>query len=286
MEFGISFANTGIGSTPDGTVALAQAAEAAGFTTLWAVEHVVVPSGYESKYPYDPSGKMAGGAEEFDLPDPLVWMTWVAANTTALQIGTGILIAPQRNPVITAKEVATIDRFSGGRVRLGVGIGWLREEFDAIGVPWTDRARRLEDHVAAMRALWTEDVASYHGTYVNFDKCIVRPQPVRGTVPIVIGGHSEAAAQRAGRIGDGFYPGTADTEALAPLITLMRRTAEEAGRDPNLIPVYAGGSNRPGPRLDARIEALLELGVTQMVVPPASPERIAELGADLVGRYG
>ena len=102
MKFGIMFANTGHGSSPEGATAVATAAEAGGFEAIWTVEHVVVPSGYESKYPYDPSGKMAGGAEDFDLPDPLIWLTWAAANSTTLRLGTGILIATQRNPLITA----------------------------------------------------------------------------------------------------------------------------------------------------------------------------------------
>ena len=109
MKFGVMFANTGFGSSPQGATDIAQAAEAGGFDSLWTVEHVVVPSGYESQYPYDPSGKMAGGAEEFDLPDPLIWLAYVAARTTTIKLGTGILILPQRNPVITAKAVATLD---------------------------------------------------------------------------------------------------------------------------------------------------------------------------------
>ena len=116
MKFGVMFANTGFGASPDGAKAIAQAAEAGGFETLWTVEHVVVPSGYDSKYPYDPSGKMAGGAEAFDLPDPLIWLTWAAAHTERIRLGTGVLVLPQRNVVVTAKEVATLDHLSGGRV--------------------------------------------------------------------------------------------------------------------------------------------------------------------------
>jgi alkanesulfonate monooxygenase SsuD/methylene tetrahydromethanopterin reductase-like flavin-dependent oxidoreductase (luciferase family) len=133
MKFGLMFVNTGFGSYGSGAVDLATAAEAAGFESLWTVEHVVVPSGYESAYPYDPSGKMAGGAEDFDLPDPLLWLAYVAAVTTTIRLATGILILPQRNPVITAKEVATLDHLSGGRVVLGVGVGWLEEEFRGSG---------------------------------------------------------------------------------------------------------------------------------------------------------
>jgi probable F420-dependent oxidoreductase len=286
MQFGIMFANTGHGSTPEGAVALAQAAEQGGFTTAWTVEHVVVPSGYQSEYPYDPSGKMAGGAEQFDLPDPLIWMTWAAAHTTTLRLATGILIATQRNPLITAKEVATLDRLSGGRIDLGVGVGWLREEFDALGVPWERRGKRLDEYIEAMRALWTMDKAEYHGQFVDFENCISRPQPTTGTVPIVVGGHSEAAARRAGRLGDAFFPGTAAIEDLSGLIETMRRTAEGHSRDPDTIPIYAGGAGKPGPALDARIGALAALGVSQVILPAFAPDRLAGIGNDLVARFG
>ena len=211
---------------------LAQTAESAGFESLWTVEHVVVPSGYESAYPYDKSGKMAGGAEEFDLPDPLIWLTYVAAVTERIKLGTGILIVPQRNPLVTAKEVATLDVFSGGRVLLGVGVGWLKEEFDALGVPFADRGRRHDDYVEAMRALWAGGKASVHNTYANFDHCISRPVPVNGSVPIVVGGHTTRAAQRAARIGDGFFPGSGGLDELAAAFDAMRAECAVVGRDP------------------------------------------------------
>ncbi len=286
MQFGIMFANTGHGATPEGAKRVAQAAEEGGFTTAWTVEHVVVPSGYESKYPYDASGKMAGGAEDFDLPDPLIWLTWAAAHTTTLQLGTGILIAPQRNPVITAKEVATLDHLSGGRVQLGVGVGWLEEEFNALGVPFEGRGRRLDEYLEAMRALWTEDRASYAGEFVQFENCISRPRPVNGTVPIVVGGHTKLAARRAGRLGDAFFPGSATAAHIAELIAVMKDAAAEAGRDGATIPVYAMAAGKPGDDLNARIESLAAVGVSQTIVPTFGPAVLARIGQDLVQRFG
>jgi probable F420-dependent oxidoreductase len=286
MQFGIMFANTGHGSTPEGAKAVVQAAEAGGITTAWTVEHVVVPSGYESEYPYDESGKMAGGAEDFDLPDPLIWLTWAAAHTTTLRLATGILIATQRNPVITAKEVATLDRLSGGRLDLGVGVGWLEEEFNALGVPFRARGKRLDEYIDAMRVLWTHDVASFSGEFVDFRNCILRPQPVNGTVPIVIGGHTDAAARRAGLRGDAFFPGAATADEIATLTAVMRQTAAAAGRDGDAIPVYAFAMNKPGAALDARIESLAEVGVSQAILPTFRPDALADIGRDLVGRYG
>lgn len=285
MHVGIMFANTGRGSSPEGAVALAQLGETLGVESLWVVEHVVVPSGYESRYPYDPSGKMAGGAETFDLPDPLVWLAFVAAHTTRIKLGTGILIVPQRNAVVLAKEIATIDHLSGGRMLLGVGVGWLEEEFDALGVPFTDRGARLDDHLAAMRALWTQDKATYHGRFVHFTDCISRPRPAQGTVPIHVGGHTPAAARRAGRLGEGFFPGNADPAEIASLLAIVRSSAEEAGRDPDAVEVSAmvGGK---GDSLLRRVEALAGVGVRRVIVGAGRDEQIAEAVAAIHGAFG
>jgi len=286
MKFGIMFANTGHGSTPAGATAVAAAAEAGGFEAIWTVEHVVVPSGYESKYPYDPSGKMAGGAEDFDLPDPLIWLTWVAATTERIKLATGILIVPQRNPVITAKELATLDHLSGGRMVLGVGAGWLAEEFDALNVSFDDRGKRLDEYIAVMRALWAGGKTTFDGDFFQFQDCISRPAPVDGTIPVVVGGHSKTAARRAGRLGDGFFPGSASTTEIAELITLVRQTAEEHGRDPDAIEMIAGAGAPPGPKLDERVERLAEIGVTHAIVPTFPPDSLADIGRQLVATYG
>ena len=262
MEFGIIFANTGTYTEAEGARVIASAAEEAGLDSLWTVEHVVVPSGYESPYPYSKSGKMPG-PEESPIPDPLIWLTYVAAVTTRLKLGTGILILPQRNPVVTAKEVATLDRLSGGRVLLGVGVGWLEEEFDALGVPFEGRGARLDEYVAALRALWTEDKATFQGDFVSFTDCILRPQPVDGTVPIHIGGHTQRAARRAGELGDGFFPGVGDPAKLEGLLATMRSSAETAGRDPDAIEVTAGGVLDPD-----GVKRFADLGVHRVVIPP------------------
>lgn len=289
MKFGVMFANTGFGSSPRGAIAVAQAAEAGGFDSLWAVEHVVVPSGYESQYPYDPSGKMAGGAEVFDLPDPLIWLTWAAAHTERIKLATGVLVLPQRNAVVTAKEIATLDHLSRGRVVLGVGVGWLAEEFAALGVPFNERGARMDEYIDVLRELWSPsghpEQSTVGGRFVSFDRCIMRPRPAHGTVPIVIGGHSPAAARRAGRRGDGFFPGGGTNEELAELFAIVRAEAEAAGRDPDAIELYSGGG-RPGPKLDERIEQLAQLGVTHMVVAAAPPDELAGIGKDLIARFG
>src|SRR5688572_12792461 len=204
MKFGIVFANTGHAATPEGAAALGQIAEEAGFDSLWTVEHVIVPAGYESQYPYSPTGKMPGN-EDNPIPDPLVWLTWVAAHTKTIKLATGILILPQRNPIVLAKEVATLDVLSGGRVLLGVGVGWLREEFDAIGVNFDDRGPITDEYVAAIRTLWQDEEATFTGRWTSFERAKMYPKPAQagGAIPIHVGGHSKAAARRAGRLGDG-----------------------------------------------------------------------------------
>lgn len=266
MDFGIPFANTGPFTKPDGAAAFARAAEDAGFESLWTVEHVVVPSGYTSTYPYDPSGRMPG-PEKAPIPDPLIWLSFLAGVTSTINLGTGILILPQRNPVVLAKELATLDHLSNGRMLLGIGVGWLEEEFDAIGVPFAERGARTDDYVAAMRALWTGEAASHHSDFVDFTDCIMRPKPVQPGVPVHVGGHTDAAARRAGRIGDGFFPGKGTHEDLARLIGIMRATAVEHGRDPDAISVSTGGNGAFGPNALDEIKALADLGVHRVMVP-------------------
>ncbi len=259
MKFGLRYCNTGRYVDPAEAIELVQAGEAAGFESAWTVEHTVVPSGYRSAYPYASSGRMAGGVEDLPLPDPLIWMAYVAAATSRINLGTGILILPQHNPVITAKQVATLDHLSGGRVLLGIGVGWLREEFEAIGAPFADRGRRTDEYVAAMRELWSADRPSFQGEFVRFEAAYCRPRPVRGTVPVIVGGHSRAAARRAGRLGDGFFPARG---APAELIALVRASAVEHGRDPDALEITA---SLPGD-LD-QIPELARAGVARVLVP-------------------
>lgn len=263
------FANVGVFATSRGARTIGQAAEAAGFDSVWTVEHVLVPQGYESEYPYDPSGRMPL-AETVDMPDPLIWLTWVAAATERLKVATGILIVPQRPAAVTAKEVATLDTLSEGRVLLGVGAGWLAEEFAALGVPFEKRGKRLDAYIEAMRALWGDEPATLHNDFVDLERAISLPSPPRGSVPIVIGGHTEVAARRAGRLGDGFFPGRGKPERLAELIELMRRTAEDAERDPDAIEVTAGSMDVLGEDPIGVVEELAAIGVDRMVIPPLS----------------
>lgn len=290
MKFALHFANT---TFPDSkrAKALAEAAEAAGFESLITVEHVVWPQDYVSTYPYSPTGRLAGGPETL-MPDPLIWMAHVGAVTSRLRFLSGILILPQRNPVVLAKEIATLDYLTEGRISLGIGVGWLKEEFAALGIPFERRGARTDEYMAAMRALWSGDNVSFHGEFVNFDGVSCNPKPPGGRVPFVIGGHSEAAARRAGRIGDGFFPATGAQVDTAPLIDLMRRTAEEAGRDPAAIELTTGCPGAlPGSGTDP-LEAVQEAaarGIDRVALPltpflQGLDEKLAEFGETVIAK--
>jgi probable F420-dependent oxidoreductase len=288
MKFGLRYANLGRYVDGAAAVELAQAAEAAGFDSIWTVEHVVVPDGYQSRYPYSPSGRMGSGLEDFPIPDPLMWLAYVASATRSIKLGTAILILPQRNPVITAKAVATLDHMAGGgRVLLGIGVGWLAEEFATLGVPFEDRGARTDDYVAAMRALWSQDRASYQGRFVSFRDVFCRPLPPGRRIPIVVGGDTKAAARRAGRLGDGYFPARG---APADLFDEMRRSAAEAGRNPADIEITVAAPPEP-----SEIEALAKLGVSRVAVPvsaaaglPAqvkTPDDVLRYGRNVIAKF-
>ncbi len=289
MKFGVMFANVGPMGTAEGAIGIGQAAEAGGIESLWTVEHTVVPAGYQSTYPYSADGKMPGPVDS-PIPDPLIWLAFVAAATKTIRLGTGILILPQRNPVTLAKEVATLDQLSGGRVELGIGVGWLEEEFDAIGVPFSDRGKRTDDHIAALRALWSGDPATHHGDFSSFTDVYSRPRPTQANIPIVVGGHSKAAARRAGRLGDGFFPGKGSHEDLAELIGIVRTTAVEHGRDPDAIEITTGGNGALGTGALEEVKKLADLGVGRVIIPPLAFDvegqrtGFAKYGEDVIAR--
>jgi probable F420-dependent oxidoreductase len=288
MKFGLRYANLGRYANGPAAVELAQAAAAAGFDSIWTVEHVVVPDGYQSRYPYSPTGRMGSGLEDFPIPDPLVWLAFVASATRTLKLGTAILILPQRNPVITAKAVASLDHLAGGgRVLLGIGVGWLAEEFSALGVPFDDRGPRADEYVAAMRALWSQERASFHGRFVSFQDVFCRPLPPGRRIPIVVGGDTRAAARRAGRLGDGYFPAR---PASAELLDEMRRAAEAAGRNPADIELTVAAPPEP-----AEIEKLARQGVARVAVPVSSaaglpaqvrtPDDVLRYGKEMIERF-
>jgi probable F420-dependent oxidoreductase len=262
----------GIGTGSDRTVidAVAAAAERAGFATLWAGEHVVMVDESASRYPYTDDGRIAVPADA-DWLDPLVALSFAAAATSRIELATGVLLLPEHNPVIVAKQAASLDRLSGGRLTLGVGIGWSRDEFDALGVPYERRADRTAEYVDAMRTLWRDDVASFQGEFATFDRIRVNPKPDRRRIPVVLGGNSDAALRRIAAWGDGWYGfNLADVEEAAERASLLRSMCRAAGRDPSDLRL-AVSLQDPVP---ADVGRLADAGIDELVLvasPPGDP---------------
>ncbi len=285
MKVGLAFASS-IGIDGVAALEVCRRAEAAGFESVWGGEHVIMPDAIASKYPYTEDGKIPAEPDT-PIPDPLIWLAFAAAAAPTLRLGTCILIVPQRNPLVLAKELATLDQLSGGRVELGLGVGWLKEEFDALGVEWRRRGARNDEYIAAMRALWEGPHAEFHGEFVDFEPVTCSPRPVNGSIPVLVGGDTDAAINRAVRIADGYFPGEGDFERLGTLIGRLRSAAEQADRDPNSIEINAMfGVQMADPA--AGVEQMRELGVGRIMVPafffagPGGLDRLSEFGESVV----
>jgi probable F420-dependent oxidoreductase len=240
MKFGVMFVNAGPFAFPEYLEILARTAEEAGFESIWTVEHVLIPLGYHSRYPYSSSGRLPG-PESSPIADPIVPLAFAAAITKKVRLGTAIVILPQRHPAYVAKEMATLDVLSGGRAMLGIGIGWLKEEFDAVGVPFNQRAGRTDESIHAIRSLWKPTPEAFEGKFYKWGPVESNPKPLQQPgVPIIIGGHSDGAARRAARYGDGFFPMTDDPQVLASLLATMRAECAKIGRDPKEIEISMG----------------------------------------------
>ncbi len=240
--------------------------EACGFESIIMAEHTVLVTRYTSVYPYDPSGRVEV-APECPVPDPLELLGFLAGQTTTLGLATGVLVLPNHHPVMLAKRAATIDVLSGGRLRLCVGVGWLREEIEACGAEFDSRGRRADEQIHILRSLWADnpDGVCHHGEFYDFDNAMAYPKPVAAQgVPIHIGGHSRFAARRAGRLGDGFQPLGVGGGELATLVEVMRVAAEDAGRDPDSLELSLGHLVT---KVDAdRAGRLAEVGAHRLVL--------------------
>ena len=264
----------GVTADPAWMGPFARHVEACGFESVVAVEHTVLMTSYTSVYPYDASGRVEL-SPDCPVPDPLDLLAFLAGQTSTLGLATGVLVLPNHHPVVLAKRVATIDALSGGRLRLAVGMGWMKEELEACGAPFAARGGRADEQLAVMRLLWEHgpDGASHHGEFFDFDNAACYPKPKR-RIPIHIGGHSHAAARRAGRLGDGFQPLGVGGAELAELVATMRQSAERAGRDADALELSLG-------HLVAKIDAdraarLAELGANRVVLAMPSVGELDE----------
>jgi probable F420-dependent oxidoreductase len=277
----------GIGSGADRAVidAVASTADALGFATLWAGEHVVMVDQSASRYPYSDDGVIAVPAEA-DWLDPMIALGFAAAASSRIGIATGVLLLPEHNPVVVAKQAASLDRLSGGRLTLGVGVGWSRDEFAALAVPFERRAARTAEYAAAMRTLWRDDIASFTGEFVSFDAIRVNPKPVRSRrIPIVLGGNSDAALRRVAAWGDGWYGFNLDgVAAVRECIGKLNELCDGLNRDRSELRL-AVALRSPSPE---DVDELTALGVDELVLvesPPAHPGQAADWVSGLADRW-
>lgn len=286
MEFGVCLPSAGPKATAENIVTVARWAEELGFHSVWVTDHVVLQTQVDSWYPYRSHGRWDYPTDTNWL-DPLLALSWAGAVGPTLKLGTTILVAPLRHPILLAKQASTLDYLSGGRLILGLGAGWMEEEFNLIGQSYADRGARAVEMVKLMRAFWSGEMVHFEGKYWQLDDCQMYPTPVHKTIPVYWGGHSEASMRKVARVGDGWHPTQIPLAELKAGVKRMREICEQMGRDPDSVPIIA----RPYDKYKVTPETLAEheaMGVTHWIVDPIikdpslsvlreEMERVAEL---------
>jgi probable F420-dependent oxidoreductase len=298
VEFGLALPGRGPLATPDVALRIAARAEALRYDSVFVTDHVVLPASMaRSVYPYSTTGQLAGGAAQ-DYLEPLALLGWLAHATRKVRLGTSVLVVPYRNPLVTAKMLATLDQLAGGRLILGAGVGWLREEFEALAAPpFAERGAVTDEYLALMRRAWTTDPVTFEGRYYRIRDIHVLPKPAqRGGVPIWIGGHTEGALKRAGALADAWHPIGLRAPALlfpdeyAAKARQIHAWAQRAGRDPKKIALTfrcpmevrgprakAAAGDRPmfqgtAEEVAGDVRAYQAVGVSHFVFDPVVPE--------------
>jgi probable F420-dependent oxidoreductase len=279
LAYGLFSMNSYACSRPETAVRVARLAEETGFDTVWAGEHVVLPDPRVPPSPMDPGERIL---------DPLVALTFLAAHTATIRLATGIVILPQRNPLVLAKQVASLDALSRGRVILGIGAGYLEPEMTAVGVPMAERGARTDEYLAAMRSVWYSDRPAFEGRFVRFSGIAAHPRP--GPVPIVMGGHSPPAYRRAVQQAHGWYGFALDPEQVAASMAGLREAAARYQRPPSLGRLEISVTPRRNPDHE-QAARLAGLGVDRLVLMPPRHldqaglvEFVTKAGETLVGR--
>ena len=297
MHFGLALPGRGALARPDALVTLARRAEALAYSSLFVTDHVIVPTAYDSTYPYSESGRVASDWSQGYL-EPLALMSFLAGVTSRIQLGTSVLVVPYRNPVVTAKMLATLDVMSGGRVLLGAGVGWLREEFEALAAPpFDERGAATDEYIQLMRACWTKEPVEWKGKYYRLASVSVLPKPAQtGGIPIWVGGHTDVALRRVGQLADGWHPigqrppARIDAAEYRRMVEVIHGWARKAGRDPAQItlsyrvPLEIRPARAKAPagerqlfrgtaaEVVADIRAFQSIGVTHFVFDLAAPD--------------
>ena len=282
MKFGTFLYQT----SPNSIGAVARKAEECGFESLWIPEHIILPVTYKSPYPYSSSGRM-GAPPESPLHDPMLALAYVAGITSKIRLATGVFVLPIRNAFTTAKAVASLDVLSGGRFIFGIGIGWLEEEFTAVGMNFKDRAMRTREYLALMKELWTSDSPNYHGKSVAVEGFKFMPKPAQKPhPPIVFGGNTEPSLKRAAKLGDGWYGIAESTDQIGATIKRLRELEREVGRT---VPLELTVSRLREQLKPEQIEQFAEMGVSRIIVGPGASTRehiasMEKFGAEVISQ--
>jgi probable F420-dependent oxidoreductase len=272
MDVGVTIPHTGRYASPEWVREYCTTAEALGFDSVWGVDHLVMPHHTDSDYTLGRKPAKIGDDAVSGLLSPnyemMTTLTWVAGFTERVRLGTAVAVLPIRNAVHNARALATLDVYSGGRVVYGVGVGWLREEAEAMGMPWDRRGARSEEHIALMRALWCAegDLVEFHGEFHDLPPMDPEPRPVQRPIPILIGGHSDVALERAGRIGDGWIAAQMSPERVVEHWPRVLESAERSGRDPETLQLYTSTPVRKDRALADLLAEYREIGVDHVQV--------------------
>jgi probable F420-dependent oxidoreductase len=241
MHLGVALPMAGAWATPEHQVRVAQAAEALGYHSLWTFQRLLYAVKPKNDYPPLPGQPWPVAFER--VLDPIVSLAYVAGATKRVRLGTSVLLMPYYQPIVLAKQLATLDLVSGGRLDVGLGLGWSEDEYDAVGVPFRQRGRRGDEFLRCLKAIWTEPEVEFHGEFYQVPRAKVEPKPVQKPhPPITIGGYSPVVVQRAVRLGDGFNGGNVPLERVAPVVAELRQAAVAIGRDPATLHVVSRGS--------------------------------------------
>lgn len=262
MKIGIIPVNVGVSSVAP-MIGLARKAESIGVESLWTFEHAIVPTDYSSRYPYSADGKM-GVTPETNFVDPLIALSAIARETSRVRLGTGVNILPQTNPLLLAKQAASLDFVSNGRFMLGVGIGWLREEYDAMGTPFERRGARFDEYLDAMRKVWSGETVEHESEHLHWTGFKSHPVPLQRPLPVVIGGSKGKAFERIARYGQGWFAPTVSPDQLEPMLERLAEACSEVGRDPAEIEISSMWIPAMGLDSLRRFEGL---GVARLIVP-------------------
>lgn len=270
MEVGLHVPQVGPLARPDKIAEFARCADDAGFDGLWVFDHVVLQRDQQSRYPYSADGNL-GFPPTMDFLEPLTLLAFLAGITQRVRLGTSVLVLPMRQPVLHAKIMATIDALSGGRFVLGAGVGWWKQEFEVLSVPFERRGRRMDECLQLLRALWSDEFVHFNGEFYEVNDWACNPKPARpGGIPIWLGGESRNQLQRAGKYADGWLATARSLPSLHESFDIAKDAAHEAGRDPaRLVVAIEGAGILSSDRLDdaaERLARLKELGVSHAIM--------------------